>query len=204
MCGLRTTIVRHPFSERRNQDLGGAKPSRLQVTKFNELFDENRLDILKYLLRRSANSDDAADALAETFLVAWRRIDAVPEGLEGRLWLFGVARNVRLKQFTKSQRAVTLNERLASELRTISTSSKNEEIASDVRKALSRLTESDREIVELSAWENLTPAEIASVLGISANAARVRLHRANRRLSEILRPPTLGNHDLCHQETGEM
>jgi len=72
-----------------------------QAEKFTELFRANRLDILKYLIRRSASPEEAADALAETFLVAWRRIDIVPYGLEGRLWLYGVARNVLFKQFAK-------------------------------------------------------------------------------------------------------
>ena len=203
MCGLRAIIVSHPNSERRNPGLEGAVPLSPQVAKFNELFEVNRLDILKYLLRRSANSDDAADALADTFLVAWRRIDAVPDGLEGRLWLFGVARNIRLKQFTKSQRATTLNDRLTLELRSVAPAPKGDEIGSDVRKAFSRLTQSDREIVELSAWEGLTPAEISSVLGISANAARVRLHRAKRRLAEILGWSEPGTCDLSHQEASE-
>lgn len=179
------------------------KPSSPQVAKFNELFCANRLDILRYLLRRSTNTDDAADALAETFLVAWRRIDAVPDGLEGRLWLFGVARNVLYKHFEKKRRAFALNERLAAELRLVFATSKKDEIGSDLRYALSQMSESDREIVELSAWEDLTPGEIASVLGISANAARVRLHRAKNRLAGILVPSEPGARDVRCQEVSE-
>lgn len=173
--------------------------SRHQTQKFTELFRANRLDILKYLLRRSANSDEAADALAETFLVAWRRIDALPDGIEGRLWLYGVARNVLLKEFTKSQRATALNERLVVELRSAITIPGNEEVLAGVLNALSLLSPSDREIVELSAWEELTPGEIASVLGISPNAARVRLHRAKQRLAGILVQPELKVPDFGHE-----
>jgi len=61
--------------------------------------------------------------------------------------------------------------------------------------ALSQLSKSDREIVELSAWEELAPGEIAIVLGISPNAARVRLHRARHRLAEILLQPELRTRD---------
>ena len=71
------------------------------MERFETLFVTNRLDILKYLVRRCVDTDEAADALAETFIVAWRRIDVVPDGLEGRLWLFGVARNVLFKLYKK-------------------------------------------------------------------------------------------------------
>ncbi len=146
----------------------------------------NRADILKYFLRRSTDSDEAADALAETFLVAWRRIDAVPAGLEGRLWLFGVARNVLFKQFKKRQLTTAINQRLAMELRLALSNSKGDLEEGMVHRALAQLSKSDREIVELSAWEELSPVEIARVLGISANAARVRLHRARQRVADIL------------------
>lgn len=174
--------------------------SSKETEKFRELYDANRLDILKYLLRRSANTDEAADALAETFLVAWRRIDLVPDGHEGRLWLYGVARNVLFKQFKKKQHVTALNERLAVELRSVATTQGNDEVRGGVHNALSQLSKSDREIVELSAWEDLTPGEIASVLGISANAARVRLHRARHRLAGILMQPELKIPDIGREE----
>jgi RNA polymerase sigma factor (sigma-70 family) len=167
--------------------------SRHQVEKFEALYVSNRLDILKYFVRRCSDSDAAADALAETFLVAWRRIDVVPDGLDGRLWLFGVARNILSKQFKKRQITTAINQRLATELRSIVTTSKNEEVESAVLRALSQLSRSDRELVELSAWEELAPGEIALVLGISANAARVRLHRARQRVAEFLLQPDLRN-----------
>ena len=157
------------------------------------LFVMNRTDILKYFVRRSVDSDEAADALAETFLVAWRRIDVVPDGLEGRLWLFGVARNVLSKQFKKRQITTAINQRLATELRFALSNSKSDWEESIVRRALAQLSRSDREIVELSAWEELSPAEISSVLGISANAARVRLHRARQRVADILLQPELSS-----------
>jgi RNA polymerase sigma-70 factor, ECF subfamily len=176
--------VRRPLGSGSNQ--AGTVRSKLQIEKFEVLFVTNRTDILKYFVRRSANSDEAADALAETFLVAWRRIDAVPDGLEGRLWLFGVARNVVSKQFKKRQLTTAINQRLATELRITLSNSKSDWEESIVQRALAQLSRSDREIVELSAWEELSPSEIGSILGISANAARVRLHRARQRVAEIL------------------
>lgn len=195
MYGIHTGIVRRPFSDGSSSHLEVTDPSRHQVERFETLFVTNRLDILKYLVRRCVDTDEAADALAETFIVAWRRIDVVPDGLEGRLWLFGVARNVLFKLYKKRQLSTAINERLATELRSVVTTSRNDWDGGAVDTALSQLSKSDREIVELSAWEELAPGEIAIVLGISPNAARVRLHRARHRLAEILLQPELRTRD---------
>lgn len=56
----------------------------------------------------------------------------------------------------------------------------------EIHRALARLTTEQQELLRLSAWEGLSPAEIAVVLGVSANAVSIRLHRARRRLADIL------------------
>lgn len=64
-----------------------------------------------------------------------------------------------------------------------------------VRAALGRLADRDREILELAAWEELEPREIAEVLGISAVAVRSRLSRSRARLRQVLGndPPVAGH-----------
>ena len=56
----------------------------------------------------------------------------------------------------------------------------------DLYDALGRLSEQDRELVRLWAWEQLAPQEIAVVFGVTPNAARIRLHRARAKLRELL------------------
>src|SRR4051812_15821279 len=65
-----------------------------QADTFRALFDDHHLAVLGYALRRTAGAQDAADVLADTMLVAWRRLDEVPGGDTTRLWLYGVARKV--------------------------------------------------------------------------------------------------------------
>ena len=62
--------------------------------RFEEIYAANHDAVLGYVLRRTENSDDAADVIAETFLTAWRRLDDVPGGGEARLWLYGVAKRM--------------------------------------------------------------------------------------------------------------
>jgi RNA polymerase sigma-70 factor (ECF subfamily) len=61
---------------------------------FSALYDQTNADLLAFLLRRCPTPEDAADCLAETYLVAWSKRDRIPGGIDARPWLFGVARNV--------------------------------------------------------------------------------------------------------------
>jgi RNA polymerase sigma-70 factor, ECF subfamily len=158
---------------------------------FEQLFRETRADLLAYALRRSPTAEDAADVLAETYLIAWRRLERVPSGEEARLWLFGVARKLLLKGAGRRRSRDRLVERLARELRVSGRVGRpaEDESLETARRALASLPSRDREILTLTAWEGLTPKEIAAVTGMSANIVRVRLHRARKRLMRQLNRP---------------
>jgi RNA polymerase sigma factor (sigma-70 family) len=157
---------------------------------FERMFCETRTDLLAYLLRRSPNPDDAADALAETYLIAWAKREALPGGEQARLWLFGVARNVVLQGARRRGFRSALAERLGEELRSAGAQEPvtDDERVDTLRKALSALSARDREIVTLTAWEGLTPKQIAIAMGTSANAVRIRLHRARVQLLREIDP----------------
>jgi RNA polymerase sigma factor (sigma-70 family) len=155
---------------------------------FERLFRETRTDLLAYVARRSGSAEDAADVLAETYLIAWQKLGAIPPGGRARLWLFGVARNLLLKGASRRRSGDVLVERLAGELRrehAVRTTA-DDERADALAAALAALPERDREILTLMAWEGLTPRQIAAVMGTSANVVRVRLHRARTRLKRQL------------------
>lgn len=156
--------------------------------RFEELFNETRADLLAYALRRSRTPEDAADVLAETFLIAWRKLDKVPPGGNARLWLFGVARNVLRQGATREHAINTAVERLARELRDEATAHRlpEETRSPKLWAALRALPDAQREVLLLSAWEDLSPREIAVVTGTPVNLVRVRLHRARARLRREL------------------
>lgn len=139
--------------------------------------------MLGYALRRVDSREDAADIVAETFSVAWRRFGEVPPGGEARLWLYGVARRVLANQRRGALRRRRLADRMRDELRGCDgATAAADERADAVAAALARLPEQDREVLLLANWEGLTPAEIGSVLGLPGATARTRLHRARGRL----------------------
>ena len=191
----------------------GTSGGDLGEARFRRLYASHERDLLAFALRRTHQPADAADVVAEAFVVAWRRLGDVPEDAE-RLWLFGVASRVLSNQSRGRLRQHRLAERLRDELqRTIAPPAASEEDSEQaaITGALARLSARDREILRLTAWEELTPQECAIVLGCSAVTARSRLHRARRRLKEQLadhvRPSADGPARVpaptCHDERSE-
>jgi RNA polymerase sigma-70 factor, ECF subfamily len=158
-----------------------ALPRELAEQRFARLYREHGREILGYALRRCPDPEDAADAVAETFLAAWRRLPEVPLGEEERLWLFGTARLVVANQRRGERRRNRLTEQLRAELRHRLPSEAPAD-PTGILEALRALDEADRELLMLVGWEGLTPAQAAQVLGVTPLAARSRLHRARRRL----------------------
>lgn len=186
---------------REDQRIVGRERAKAQ---FEHLYAEHGRAVLAYAVRRTADPQDAADVVAETFLVAWRRLDGVPAGGAARLWLYGVARHVLSNQRRSERRRQRLAEHLRHELPgALDQVPPSASHIGAVRAALARLGSEDQEILRLCGWEELTPGEIATVLGISQVAARSRLHRARHRLRNALQPvrePEEGPNGLCLQE----
>ncbi|MFF2452905.1 RNA polymerase sigma factor [Isoptericola sp. NPDC058082] len=153
--------------------------------RFTALFEATHRPLLAYAVRRVADPADAADVVAEAFLVAWRRIEDVPAGTDARPWMFGVARRVLANHHRGTRRRTALADRLRAEVVEAVPPPSDDDV-SDVEQALARLGDEDRELLRLVAWEQLARDEIAMVLGVSRAAVRVRLHRARRRLADQL------------------
>ena len=146
--------------------------------RFEQLYNAHAAEIAGYAARR-AGAELAQDVVADTFLVAWRRLDAVPD--EPLPWLYGVAR----KTLANYRRSAKRRQSLVSRLRQAEPALPALD-DTELETALRRLGERDREILMLVAWEGLAPAEAAVALGCSPVAARLRLHRARKRLADAL------------------
>lgn len=161
------------------------------------LYENHGPDLRAYCQRR-LDREEAEDALSEIFATAWRRITSIPSGDEARLWLYGVARNVVRNANRSSRRRVRLSSRLVSRsdppppgpAETAVIRSEHE----DVLAALTALRSSDQEILRLVAWEDMSRADIAQLLGISVPAVDMRVHRAVSRMSTALAKHDLSGH----------
>jgi RNA polymerase sigma-70 factor (ECF subfamily) len=158
--------------------------------KMDALFTSHAADVYAFALRRTSRTA-AQDVVSETFLVAWRRFDSVPEA--PKPWLLGVARRVLANQRRTDGRQIALQTRLGSPTTPTASQHDTAELAesaqtgdSSVLAALAELTPSEREAITLVAWDGLSAEEAAIVLGCSRTAFYVRMHRARRRLAAAL------------------
>jgi RNA polymerase sigma-70 factor (ECF subfamily) len=152
--------------------------------RFTALYEAARARIVAYALRRTASREDAADVVAETFAIAWRRIDDVPDGHAGLLWLYVTARHVLANRARRLRSRGEVFNRLVGELRGAELADAPHDDASLLALfSLNSLPEEHREVLMLAGWEGLSAAEIGRVLGCSPTAARIRLHRARLRLN---------------------
>jgi RNA polymerase sigma-70 factor (ECF subfamily) len=148
------------------------------------LYGEHRARVYAYAVTRVGRAH-ADDVVSETFLVAWRRMAAVPA--VPLPWLLSVARNVSHERYRDEARQATL----AAEMRAW-VDEATQDVADGVTEranvlaALSRLTEDDRELLILVAWQGVSAREAARIIGCSTPTFFVRLHRARRRLAQSL------------------
>jgi RNA polymerase sigma factor (sigma-70 family) len=158
---------------------------------FAQLYQRHLGSIRSYC-RRRLTPDRVDDAVAEVFLTAWRRIDDVPAGDEALLWLYRVAYRVIGHEWRSAARRRRLGVRMQSMARPsplpgIDETSIQADECRLVLEAATRLGGSDAEVLRLVAWEQLSIADVAEVLGIATNAVNQRLHRARRNLGNEYR-----------------
>lgn len=150
------------------------------------LFEQSSARLFAYASRH-VDPGAAQDVVSEVFLVAWRRIDDIPE--DALPWLLVVARNT----IGNRRRGIARQQRLADELVNLQRSSTAtpgaDEVAIERREMLAALLElsgSEREAVLLTAWDGLTVVQAAHVAGCSRRAFELRLNRARNRLRRLL------------------
>ena len=153
---------------------------------FRIIYDDSYDDLWRYCLRRCATATHAEDVLGETFAVAWRRFDELPDPPATRPYLFGIARNLIRDHHRRAGRDDRLTARLQQATRTRAAERHDRDAGDEdlavVVEALHELSHEDQEILRLAAWESLPHAEIAIALACSVNAVGIRLHRARKRL----------------------
>ena len=143
--------------------------------------------VFRYLGRR-VGVGPADDLLGEVFVAAvGAHLRVRPHDSGSALpWLYGIAGNV-----VRSYRRRSLGRARVYEVTAVDWDAVDERLDARSRRqelqvALAGLTEAEREVLLLVAWEGLSPAEAAQALGLTAVAARSRLHRARTRAQATL------------------
>ena len=145
------------------------------MQRFERIYDAHH-DAVRAYVRRRAPADAVDDVVADTFLVCWRKLDAVPD--EALPWLYAVARKTLANHRRKLARQTA--QRAAAVFQP-------DPVGDGVlAAAFAELNDRDREVLRLVAWEGMSLREAAAALGCSTVACRVRLHRAKARLAPRL------------------
>ena len=149
------------------------------MERFEHIYEEHR-EAVEAFVRRRAPASLVEDVVSETFLVCWRKLDRVPA--EPLPWLYAVAR----KTLANQRRSLAREQRLG-DADPVSATGEPEPVGDTVlAAAFAALSERDREVLRLIAWEGLSLSQAAVVLRCSALACRVRYHRAKTRLARRL------------------
>ena len=143
-------------------EVGVGRGGSISEDDFAGLFAEHYEAVLAYGARR-VDLETARDVAAETFLVAWRRPEVVPE--HPRSWLLACARRVLANELRRRGRAQRLVDRVALNLPPEGADAGADagREAAAVRTAVARLSARDREVLTLLGWEQLDQREIAEV-----------------------------------------
>jgi RNA polymerase sigma-70 factor (ECF subfamily) len=159
--------------------------------RFRRIYAAYERHVYAYCLRR-IDRDQAIDCTAETFLVAWRRIDDVPVGEVALPWLYRTAHHVIGDHYRSRTRHHDLVDALEADAANAATDGPETVVVRReadivVLDALRRLRPADQEVLRLAVWEELSHREIGALLGCSAHAVDQRVHRAAKRLGRELR-----------------
>ena len=160
---------------------------------FLELYDRHRQPIFRFAYRLLGEVDIAEDVTHDCFLSLIRKPENFrPERASLRTYLFAAARNLALKHFRDSGRETRLEE--VNEEPQLSPRQGplrkllDEELATEVRKAVFSLAPLQREALILFEYEGLSLNDIAEITGADVGAVKGRLYRARERLKTVLRP----------------
>lgn len=164
---------------------------------FVAIYKRHYGEVLDYARRRTDEAS-ARDVAAETFAIAWRRLDEV-QG-RGAPWLLRTATLVLKNQQRADRRQQRTAGRLAAQPEPATADPVTDYSGcAQLTRALQALSPDDRELLQLVAWEQLRTAGLAVVLGCTSGTAAVRLHRARRRLRAALaEEDDLPNSRLSH------
>lgn len=170
-----------------------AEVRRGSAEAFRTLYDRHSRAVFSFLLRSLADPRAAEDLLQETFLRVFAHREDYRPTAAFRSWLFTIARNLLIDQIRqrsgrREPEGGEALERIADPGATPLEQAETRQLGERLETAVLRLPPSQREVLLLSRFGGLDHEEIARVTGTSETAVRVTLHRALRRLHELLGP----------------
>ncbi|RKT84072.1 RNA polymerase sigma-70 factor, ECF subfamily [Saccharopolyspora antimicrobica] len=159
---------------------------------FAAIFDRHAPLIHRYLARR-VGGDMADDLVAETFLIAFRKRQGYDPGrADARPWLYGIATKVVSQHRRQEERTYRYRNAIApvpdelGHADRVAAQVSAQAMGPVLGAALAKLSQKDRDVLLLVAWEDLSYEEVATALGIPVGTVRSRLNRARKKTRAVL------------------
>lgn len=174
-----------------------ARAQRGDEEAFRLIFERYTRPVISFIFYMVNRRDLAEELAQETFVRAYKNLDALRDEMKLSTWLFGIARNVAresLRERRREQNNIELDESTALEVCDERPSPAGElldkELSGRMKDALLRLDEDKRLVFTLKVYQQRSYDEIAEITGFSIPKVRNDLHRARaemrRRLSAYL------------------
>jgi RNA polymerase sigma-70 factor, ECF subfamily len=151
---------------------------------FESLYEQYARDVYRFALYLSGRPDQADDIAAETFVRAWMAPGPIREGTV-KAYLFAIARNLYRADRRQQARVQDLPAAAQAEGPSPERTAAARHDLSRLLVNLQQLPEVDRAVLLMRAEDDMSYEEIAAAVGISAGAAKVKVHRARARLAEL-------------------
>lgn len=164
-----------------------ASTSPLPEDRLDQLWRAYAPAVVRYARRRVLPAE-VDEVVAETFVVAWRRLDDVPD--MALPWLLGVARGVSANVLRAARRRGALTDRIIAGVPFTPAHPADASLSAELEAALDALRPDDRELLTLLAWDGLTREQAAEALDVSRGTLAVRLYRVRRRMRAVLAETT--------------
>ena len=190
-------------------------------TAFESLIRKYQKQVHALAFRKTRNFQTAEDITQETFLRVHQKLATLNDPAKFSGWLYAIVNHLCIAWYRENRlQTESLQEIYISEIETdvysryIATEhAKTTDAAQQdlVKRLLTKLKESDREVITLHYFEEMTSSEIGEFLGVSENTIKSRLYRARQQLKkyesmiqEALDITTEGKHRSQHQLKGEI
>lgn len=158
----------------------------MEIESFEAIYERYNADVYRFAVHLSGNPTLAEDITSETFVRVWTAPGKI-RTTTVKAYLLTIARHLYLDEARAMHRHVDLDaEAIAAPGPSPHALTEQHTEAERMRRALAKLTESDRAALLMRANDELGYEEIAAALAISVSAAKVRVHRARVRLARML------------------
>ena len=154
------------------------------MTDFEDLYERYAKDVYRFALYLSGRPAQAEDITSETFVRVFTSRDTIRTATV-KAYLFAIARNLHIDARRWGKHEAELKGEILDRSPGPQLQAESRESLTIVLEALQTLPEKDRAALLMRAQDGMPYEEIAAALGISLAAAKVKVHRARFRITQL-------------------